>query len=433
MNICMFTNTYLPHVGGVARSVATFAADLWQKGHQVLIIAPTYPAASASEDKHLGVFRVPAIQNFNGSDFSVRLPLPYLTHKQIDQFKPDIMHSHHPFLLGDTALRTSRSRGLPLVFTHHTLYEDYTHYVPFDSEILKSFIIQLSTEYANLCHGVIAPSRSVAELLRKRGVFSPVAEIPTGIDVDFFSQGQGEKFRREHRISPDTALVGHVGRLAAEKNLPYLARAVALYLRRNPNCRFLVVGGGDAEKEIGQIFSAAKVSPQVTIVGPLQHKDLADAYRAMDLFVFASQSETQGLVLVEAMAAGTPVIALDASGAREVVEEGRNGRLLPDNTTVEDYAAAIGDFFHNRAQAEELRRHTLPTARLFSRTSSADRLIAFYEETIRQCGDCPPEGGEMSDLISVMQMLKTEWQLLNEKMTAALHAATDTHPDREKQ
>src|SRR3990172_1473174 len=230
MNICMFTNTYLPHVGGVARSVSTFAADLRQRSHRVLIIAPTYPNTSISEDKNSGVFRVPAIQNFNGSDFSVRLPVPYLTRKQIDDFQPDIMHSHHPFLLGDTALRTSRSRGLPLIFTHHTLYENYTHYVPFDSDIVKSFIIQLSTEYANLCHGVIAPSRSVAELLRKRGVKSPMAEIPTGIDLDFFSQGRGARFREQHRISPNTALVGHVGRLAAEKNLLYLARAVALYL-----------------------------------------------------------------------------------------------------------------------------------------------------------------------------------------------------------
>ncbi len=423
MKICMFTNTYLPHVGGVARSVSTFAVDLRLKGHEVLIIAPTFPSVRPGTDEEAGVFRVPALQNFNGSDFSVRLPIPYYAHERIEAFAPDIVHSHHPFLLGDTALRTSRARGLPLLFTHHTLYENYTHYVPFDAEIVKSFVIRLSTEYANLCCGVIAPSGSVARLLRSRGVERQIAEIPTGVDIDFLGSGQGERFRRQHHLAGSTALIGHVGRLAAEKNLLFLARAVAIYLRQNRSSRFVAVGRGDAEKEMGQIFARAGVHDQVLMTGPLVHGELADAYQAMDLFVFTSQSETQGLVLAEAMAAGTPVLALDASGAREVVEDRRNGRLLTAQASEEEFARAIEEFFHDPVAAQAWRHQARHTARQFSRTACADRLIGFYEQILHRhstARETPKV--DLGEWLSVMEMLKAEWQLLSEKMAAAVQA-----------
>jgi glycosyltransferase involved in cell wall biosynthesis len=170
----MFTNTYLPHVGGVARSVSTFEEAFCRRGHEVRVVAPQFEGA---EDTSGRVLRTPAIQNFNGSDFSFRIPMPGLLADFVDAFRPDILHSHHPFLLGDSALRLAWSRKLPLVFTHHTMYEQYTHYVPIDSEAIKRFAIQMATEYCNLCTHVVAPSQSVARLLGERGVrpFSAVA------------------------------------------------------------------------------------------------------------------------------------------------------------------------------------------------------------------------------------------------------------------
>ncbi len=424
MNICMFTNTFLPHVGGVARSVATFADDLRQKGHQVLIIAPTFPHVSRGEDAATGAFRVPAIQNFNGSDFSVRLPVPYPVHERIDKFKPDIIHSHHPFLLGDTALRIARAHGLPLVFSHHTFYEHYTHYIPFDSELVRSFVRRLSSKYANLCHGVIAPSESVAEIIRARGVERPIAVIPTGVDLSLFKGGRSERFRRQHGLSSGTHLIGHVGRLAAEKNLAYLARAVASYLGHNQDCRFAVVGHGEAETTIREIFAEVGAADRLILTGPLQHENLADAYRAFDLFVFSSQTETQGVVLAEAMAAGTPVIALDAPGAREVVKDGNNGRLLAATATSEEFSSAIEDFFRDPARAAAWRRQARQTARRFSRPRCAERMLSFYGQIIRRHLEVKPTATkEMDD--SVIEMLKGEWELLQEKVAAAVSAAVD--------
>ena len=341
MNICMFTNTYLPHVGGVARSVSAFTEGLRKLGHRVLVVAPVFKGSSRSGETEEGVLRVPAIQNFNGSDFSVRLPLPFLIDDRVKAFNPDIVHSHHPFLLGDAALRTARSYHLPLIFTHHTLYEQYTHYVPFDSKAMKRFVIHLVTEYANLCDAVIAPSRSVARLLRDRGVTQSISEVPTGIDTAFFEAGDGSRFRQRHHIADDHLVIGHLGRLAGEKNLPYLARAVCRFLKGHSKACFLVAGKGDAEEDICRIFAEAGQMDKLIKIGILTGTDLADAYQAMDLFVFASKSETQGLVVAEAMAAATPVVALNASGVREVVQDGINGFLLRSNASETRFAEAM--------------------------------------------------------------------------------------------
>jgi len=420
MNICMFTNTYLPHVGGVARSVSSFVADLRGLGHRVLVVAPVYGggAKSGKTGEDGEVLRVPAIQNFNGSDFSVRLPLPYLIDQRVRRFEPDIIHSHHPFLLGDAALRTARAYRLPLVFTHHTLYEQYTHYVPFDSPTMKRFVINLVSEYANLCDAVIAPSRSVAGLLRKRGVVRPIYEVPTGVDTAYYGAGDGARFRKRHGIAEDTLVIGHLGRLAKEKNLPYLAEAVSRFMKGRGRVLFLVAGKGDAEETISRLFAEAGQERKVLKVGILMGTDLADCYAAMDVFAFASKSETQGLVLAEAMAAGTPVVALNASGVREVVRDGENGFLLRANASKASFAAALRRF---AAMDDETRRAmqraALATAEEFSRRRSVARLLDLYaavKEKYAAAG-VKKEGGRLE---AVLGRLATEWDLLAEKLEA---------------
>lgn len=417
MNICMFTNTYLPHVGGVARSVSTFTEDLLAMGHRVLVVAPTFEEQPDHEDeKH--VLRVAAIQNFNGSDFSVRIPLPGIIEEEISRFTPDIIHSHHPFLLGDAALRTARRRSLPIIFTHHTLYERYTHYVPFDSEAMKRFVIHLATEYANLCSAVIAPSNSVKQLLRKRGVEPPVKVLPTGVDLDSFREGDGERFREKHEIPAGRRIIGHVGRLAREKNLPYLAAAVCRFLKSRERTLFVAAGAGDAEEEIREIFARENLSHRLLMPGILTKNELADCYKAMDLFVFASQSETQGLVLMEAMAAGVPVIALSASGVSDVVTDHHNGRILRANCSERAFAAALTEAFkgdeHGRWQEA-----ALETAHRFSRRRCAEKLLKLYGEAIRDNGHPPPHTDVLD---TIRKKMRTEWELLQEKTSAVMQS-----------
>jgi 1,2-diacylglycerol 3-alpha-glucosyltransferase len=420
VRVAMFTNTYLPHVGGVAGSVSNFESDLRRRGHDVRIIAPQFAGAEEST-RH--VLRTPAIQKFNGSDFSVQIPQPGLIADFLDDFRPQVVHSHHPFLLGDAALRAAWVRRLPLVFTHHTLYEQYTHYVPLDSEALKGFVIQMVTEYCNLCSHVIAPSESVDKLLVERDVDTPITVIPTGIDFERFASGDRAGFRRRFGIDDEAVVIGHVGRLAAEKNLDYLARAAGLYLAAHPESRFVVVGAGEHTESMRDVLLQRARPEQIIMTGAQTGQSLADAYAAMDLFVFSSQSETQGMVLAEAMAAGTPAVALDGPGVRDVVNDS-NGRLLPASASEEAFAMAIADSTKDRHELMSRRDAVQSSIDDFRLESCADRLLDVYDRLITEFqvrADADPDPWDR-----LLRRLEIEWNLLSEK-TAALRA-TMTEP-----
>jgi glycosyltransferase involved in cell wall biosynthesis len=416
MHICMFTNTYLPHVGGVARSVHNFARDLQKTGHRVLIVAPTFPKAGMVDTPHDKILRVPAIQNFNGSDFSMRIPVPFYIDEKLDDFRADVIHSHHPYLLGDAAFRAARRRGLPLIFTHHTLYEEYTHYVTGDNENFRRFARNLSTLYANLCDHVVAPSKSIADLIRNRGVTSPVTVIPTGVDTVFFGSGDGHIFRKARQIPEHAFVIGHVGRLAPEKNLVFLAKSVAKSMKPLADTFFCVAGQGPEKKKIHEIFDAHKLADRLILTGNLTGKDLADAYQAMDMFVFSSKSETQGMVLTEAMAGGTPVIALDAPGVREVVRHNQNGLLLPGNADVTAFSRAICDAVSHPEKTAAWQDSAWQTARDFSRKTSARKLSDLYEHAISQRnGASDLEETDMEPWDTFLRAIRTEWNLITEK------------------
>ena len=419
MNIAMFTNTYLPHVGGVAKSVHMVTQDLRETGNQVLVVAPEFPESDALEESEDEVLRVPAIQNFNGSDFSVRIAMPFLIDGAMDDFMPDIIHSHHPYLLGDAALRAARRRGLPLVFTHHTRYEEYSHYVAKDASRMKNFARNLSTEYANLCTHVVAPSRSIADLIKTRGVVTPITEIPTGVDREFFAGENGRGFRKEHHLPEAAFVIGHLGRLAPEKNLEYLAQAVSEAMTTLPDTRFLVVGAGPSEADIFRVFHEKGLDRRLVMAGKQTGDDLREAYHAMDLFVFASKSETQGMVLTEAMAAGLPVIALDAPGAREVVLDGRNGRLLQSEADPGVFAEAIRELVEDPETALSYRTVALETADGFDRRKCARKLLDLYEGLLSAPGShAAPESETPAVWDDLMKALRAEWELIREKARA---------------
>lgn len=421
MKIAMFTNTYLPHVGGVARSVKTLEDRCRELGHEVLVVAPEFAEDVADESD--SVLRVPAICNFNGSDFSVRLPIPNIIHSAIEEFDPDLIHSHHPFLLGDAALREAWKHRIPIVFTHHTLYERYTHYVPLDSPALKRVAIQLSTEYCNLCDTVIAPSDSIRRLLLDRGVTAAIEVTPTGIDTTAFASGDGAMFRKQHGIPLESRVIGHVGRLAKEKNLIYLAEAVRLRLSSDPNSAFLLVGEGNALEQIQEVVGEGELGRRMFAVGRQSGQDLQDAYAAMDLFVFASQTETQGMVLAEAMAAGKPVVAIDGPGVREIMRDRINGLMLSGEASPEEFAEAIGKILDHPGVAESYGSAAMDTARDYDRNRTAEEVIAIYQSLLDRYEHMEPDRSAWDRLLSVVEI---EWDLIAAKFSAAAAAVIET-------
>ena len=276
----MVTNTFLPHVGGVARSVSGFTEEFRRRGHRVLVVAPIFEGIPGRETD---VVRIPAVQNFNGSDFSVPVLATGKVFSALKTFPVQVVHSHHPFLLGDTALRVAATRDIPVVFTHHTMYEKYTHYVPGDSPRFRRFVLDLVTGYCNLCDAVIAPSGTVAEEIARRGVKVPVSVIPTGVNVEIFRGGDGGTFRKRMGIPPDALLVGHVGRLAPEKNLGFLTGAIVRFLLANGDAHFFLAGEGPMKTMIEQTFAAQGLADRFHSRGVMDFPELAAAYQGMEI------------------------------------------------------------------------------------------------------------------------------------------------------
>ncbi|MBD3246163.1 MAG: glycosyltransferase [Candidatus Omnitrophica bacterium] len=377
MKILMVTNTYAPVVGGLEKSVETFAHEYRKRGHETKIVAPHYRGAERSDSR---VIRVPAIQNFYGTGYSLELPITGALAEALKNFEPEIVHSHHPYLIGDTAYRISRRFRVPLIFTFHTLYNKYSHFLFGDSQRISRFVMNLSVGYANLCDYVFAPSRSIRQMLTDEGVQTPVEVIPTGIYEERFAVGDGAGIRARHGIPPDAYLTGFVSRIAPEKNIYFLCRAVALFLTREPAAHFLIVGEGPSKKKVSDFFRHRGLQERVHFTGFLKEQELVDAYHAMDVFVFASHTETQGLVVTEAMASGVPVAAVSGPGVRDIVEDGVNGKMIG----TED-EAMFTEMLHSLRTLPAPARKALSvqakrTARKFSMTRCVDRALEVYAQ-----------------------------------------------------
>lgn len=412
MRILMATNTYLPHVGGVAESVRRYTEEYRNKGHDVLILAPEY---EGRPERETGVQRTPAIKDFAGSGFSLSLPAAPSVRAGVDAFSPDIVHSHHPYFLGNTALRTACRLDIPIIFTHHTFYEHYLHYAGADYEAFRRFIIEWSTSYANLCSGVIAPSGSVMGILKERGVSSPIEVIPTGVDTEGYSKGDGGRIRSDFSIPRDTPVIGHVGRLAPEKNLDFLARSVCQALEQRDSF-FLLVGEGPSLEEVQRFFHERGLSPRLSTTGVLKGRDLVDAYHAMNVFAFPSKTETQGMVLVEAMAAGVPVVTLEAPGSRDIVDDGHDGRIVRQEEE-ELFARSLLDVLelpqHEYAQMQAQARLK---ASEYTVGKCASKALNFYED-IRQ--DYTKAEEPRNGIEETLERLEQEWEMWSEAVSAA--------------
>ncbi len=419
MRILEMTNTYTPIVGGVERSIRSFVDEFKKRGHEIMIVAPTF---EGMPDKEEGVLRLAAIQRFNHSDFSVNLPIPGILEKLMRDFKPDIVHSHHPFLVGDMALRLSGQYNIPLVFTYHTMFEEYLHYLPFHNDAVKRFVIELSAGYANLADYVIVPSQSVYEILRARKVEAPMEIIPTGVDSGKFSMGNGSKIRKWFKIPQEVFVIGHIGRLAPEKNLDFLAESVSDFLIKAESTHALIVGRGSMEKKMRQIFHDKGVSSRVHFSGVLQGQKLINAYHAMDIFAFTSVTETQGVVLTEAMSAGIPVVAINAPGSRDVVKDEKNGRLI-DGCNAEKFTEALfwcaNQKFH---EFQVMKQECLNISKLFSIEHCSQRLLKIYDSVQSQKKKLHQE--KHTIWLTVLHRIKTEWEMaknLAEASGAAFH------------
>ena len=338
MRIGLFTNNYLPFRGGVTTAVETLRQGLEAQGHRAWVFAPAW---SGPHDDPAYVFRYPSVPAPTYPGFAVPLPFSRRLSRAARELDLDIFHAQHPFLLGVTARRLARSQGRPLVFTYHTRYEKYAHYVPLPEPLVASLAVRLASRFAGSADLVIAPSARIAESLADHGVEAKIAVVPTGVPLDLFRPGNRGEARRRVGLDGDAPLCLYVGRLDREKSVERVIDAFGSIALAVSGARLLLVGQGSHEAALRRLAGASPARSAIRFAGSVAREELPPYYQAADLFLFASETETQGLVLAEAHACGLPAVAVGASGVDEVVRDGETGLLT--KAEVEELAdAAIG-------------------------------------------------------------------------------------------
>jgi len=375
VRVALFTNNYLPFCGGVTTSVETLRRGLEACGHEAWVFAPRMPTATPAPR----VVRYRSLPAATYPDFALAIPVSPAIARLVRGLGPDVFHAHHPFLLGPAARRLSRRPRRPLVFTYHTRYEKYAHYVPLRRGLVERAAVGLSTRFAARADAVIAPSAVVRDELRARGVRTPIAVVPTGVDLARFTPGDRLEARRDLGVAADESLVLYVGRLDREKSVDRVLAAFERIAGTLPRCRLLLVGQGTQAGALGRLAASLAAGDRVRFLGARPHAALRPCYRAADLFLFASETETQGLVLAEAAACGLPAVAVAAPGCDEVVRDGETGVL----TKAEPAAladAAIGLLLDaERRRAMGLRARAV-AERDFDVRLQIDRTLAVYAE-----------------------------------------------------
>jgi 1,2-diacylglycerol 3-alpha-glucosyltransferase len=382
MHIANFTNTYLPVISGVVRSVRSFRDELTLKGHNVFIFAQEH-ANHVDEDPF--IFRYPSLNLPTGVDIPAAIPLSPFMDKLLPSLKLDVIHTHHPFLLGQTAAAKANELNLPLVFTFHTQYREYTHYVPFPAESIQNFlknaVDRWLQDFMRRCQHIIIPSESMREILVEQyGLKDRFTVIPTGIDLEAYQTASGEQIRKKKHWEKDIVMIS-VGRLAPEKNWQLLLQAAALVLKDHPQFRLVLIGDGPDRKSLENQAKELGIRKRVTFTGSLSFAEIPDYMKAANLFGFASITETQGLATLEAMAAGLPVVAVNGSGTRDILKHDQQGYLVENNA--EALAAGIKRLLAHPDRMKKFAEAAYKRAQSFNIELLTNKLLDVYEQAIR--------------------------------------------------
>jgi 1,2-diacylglycerol 3-alpha-glucosyltransferase len=334
VKIAMFTETYIPQRNGVATSVFLCKRALQERGHQVYVVTTV-----GNNSDEILVLKSTQFKYESNHVIPVsgRL-LPVLDF--VRGGKVEVIHSHAPFALGLRALATQKYLKIPHVHTYHTLLVEYRHYIPKPLTPSKESVAEFSAWFCNMVNRIVAPTENIRQELMSYGVVKPIHVIPTGIDVDSFERPPLIDVRDKYGIPPATKLLLFVGRLAKEKNVSFLLRVLRELLNKNYDVQLMFVGDGPERSQWEEEARGLEIKDRVIFAGALPREQLVDYYQQADLFVFASVTETQGLVVLESLAAGTPVVAVAKMGVANVLKDGK-GALLLQEPKLEEFVEKV--------------------------------------------------------------------------------------------
>ena len=386
MKIGIFTECYKPVINGVAVSIESFKKGLEAKGHEVFVFAPDNPKAEAEH----GVYRFPSIEDKKGRLYPIFVPSltledSYLPEEIISNL--DIIHAQHMFTAGRLARHVSLKYNKPLIYTYHTLIAEYTHYGGILSPILKVYLRNMSKRFCNDCDQIITPSNPMKKILVQYGVTKPIDVIMTGIDPKAYkrvSESENKQLREKYKIAPEAKICLYISRIAKEKNIDFLFQSFVKILKECPNTHLLMVGGGPEENWAKARVKELKIQDNVTLTGMLPKEEANKLFGFGDIFTFPSVTETQGIVIAEAMASGTPPVAVGEMGPVDLVHDGKDGYLT--KLSVPDFVEKVVKLLKDVKTRAIFATEGLSRVEEFSNETSVSKLLSLYERVLSRKG-----------------------------------------------
>ncbi|HEX5638001.1 MAG TPA: glycosyltransferase [Gammaproteobacteria bacterium] len=379
LRVLMISDVYFPRINGVSTSIQTFREGLADNGVDVHILAPRYN----NEENESHITRVPARPVPRDPEDRM---LPWrLTRKMAVEAAQhcDLVHIQTPFVAHYAGLHAARRCNKPVMATYHTLFEEYLHhYIPFlPSALLRGATRAFSRSQCNALDAMVVPSTAMKNRLGEYGVTTPMQVLPTGIPMQRFSNGHGAEFRRRFAIPAERPVALYVGRLGHEKNVGFLLQMMQIAVRTRPDWMLLITGEGPARESLQKQAQQLGLQNNVQFIGYLdRNSTLLDAYAAADVFVFASRTETQGLVLLEAMAMNCPVLALAEMGTVDILKPQRGCMIAQHDPAA--FAASLNQLINNPHLRQQLAVAARTYAQEWSDTAMAARLAQLYRQMV---------------------------------------------------
>ena len=350
----MVSDVYFPRVNGVSTSIRTFCRELVACGHDVTVVAPDY--GRAAEPDEFEVIRLPSRRIvFDPEDRLIKAGALRALVPRLAERHWDVIHIHTPFRAHQLGVRLARLSGRPTLESYHTYFEQYVaNYLPWVPNRIGRYAVRgFSRRLCSQVDHLLVPSRQMADVLADYGITTPATILPTGVRLDEFKGGDGARFRRENGIAEDVPVMLTVGRLAIEKNVSFLLDVLGKLVAEFPRLLFVIAGEGPDANRLADSVDARGLGANVRFVGNLDRQaGLLDCYRGADLFVFASSTETQGLVLIEAMALGLPIVSTAVMGSATVLAEARSARISAENA--EEFAGHVAHLLQHPAERRML-------------------------------------------------------------------------------
>lgn len=382
MRIAFFTNCYKPLVNGVVTSISSLKEAYERKGHEAYVFAPR---VEDYVDQEKNVFRYRSVNLTSKVKYPLPIPLSFRVKKIITEFNPDIVHIHHPFLLSSVAIMYGKRLGIPKILTLHTQYERYAHYVsPIPERLTQEAIKMIIHNLSYKIDCITTPSESMRELIRSYGVKNRIEIIPNAIHLISFKEDDVFKrteIKKKYNLKEDDKIILFVGRVASEKSIDKIIKALAIIKKRDiSKVKLLIIGDGPAMDELKQLARTLKIEKDVIFAGTVSYEEIRHYYKMAYVFTIASTTETFGIVTIEALASGVPVLAVKAPGAVDILTDGVDG-LLVDND-VEKFANALEKIIREPELREKLSRGTLKTSEKYSIDTISERMLNLYREVI---------------------------------------------------